>query len=152
MRHFSWNRVGQCHADHLDGELELVVHLRHQKIMAQNLPHLHHPHNGSINLVLTILKDPFCGAGLLFHLGEKARVSLKSPGPWKWRHFYKAITVPFLSSGSGLFWSWKACVWNRRCKRTCPRPPHLCFLGFWWVRALFRRQVTAESGAVHCPL
>lgn len=56
----------QCH--HLDGELELVVHLGHQEIMAQSLPHLHDPHNGSINLVLTILKDPFCGTGLFFHL------------------------------------------------------------------------------------
>lgn len=58
------------HADHLDRELELVVHLRHQKIMAQSLPHLHDPHNGSIDLILTILKDPFRGASLLLHLEE----------------------------------------------------------------------------------
>lgn len=56
-------------AYHLDRELELVVHLRHQEIMAQSLSHLHDPHNGSINLILTILKDSLCGAGLLLHLG-----------------------------------------------------------------------------------
>lgn len=64
------NKVIRYGADHLDGELELVVHLRHQKIMAQSLPHLHDPHNGSIDLILTILKDPFGGAGLLLHLRE----------------------------------------------------------------------------------
>lgn len=58
------------HANHLDWELELVVHFRHQQIMAQSLPHLHDPHDGSINLILTVLKDPFCGTGLLLHLGE----------------------------------------------------------------------------------
>lgn len=65
------NTAIQCLANHLDRELELVVHLRHQKIMAQSLPHLHNPHDGGINLILTILKDPFCGAGLFLHLGEK---------------------------------------------------------------------------------
>lgn len=65
------NKDTQHCAHHLDGELELVVHFRHQEIMAQSLPHLHDPHNGSVNLILTILKDPLCGAGLLLHLGEK---------------------------------------------------------------------------------
>lgn len=70
-----WNHfVTQCFANHLDRELELVVHLRHQEIMAQSLPHLHDSHNGSINLILTILKDPFCGTGLLLHLKKKQLV------------------------------------------------------------------------------
>lgn len=57
--------------DHLDRKLELVVHFRHQKIMAQGLPHLHDSHDGGINLILTVLKDSFCGAGLLLHLEEE---------------------------------------------------------------------------------
>lgn len=61
---------------HLDGELQLTVHFRHQKIMGQSLPHLHDPHNGSINLVLTILKDPFCGAGLLLHLSKRSKLKI----------------------------------------------------------------------------
>lgn len=36
--------------------------------MAQSLPHLHDPHNSSVNLVLTVLKDSLRGAGLLLHL------------------------------------------------------------------------------------
>lgn len=36
--------------------------------MAQSLSHLHDPHNGSIDLILSILEDPFCSAGLLLHL------------------------------------------------------------------------------------
>lgn len=55
---------------YLDRKLELVVNLRHQEIMAQSLPHFHDPHNGSIDLVLTILKDPFRCARLLLHLGQ----------------------------------------------------------------------------------
>lgn len=70
IKHFFLNKVTHYHADHLDRELELVVDLRHQEIMAQSLPHLHDPHDGSINLILTILKDPFGGAGLLLHLHE----------------------------------------------------------------------------------
>lgn len=66
----------QCCDNHLDGELELVVHFGHQEIMAQSLPHLHDSHNGSINLILTVLKDPFCGAGLLLHLREKQSVKI----------------------------------------------------------------------------
>lgn len=57
--------------DHLDRKLELVVHFRHQKIMAQSLPHLHDSYDGGINLILTVLKDSFCGAGLLLHLKKK---------------------------------------------------------------------------------
>lgn len=38
--------------------------------MAQSLPHLHDPHNSSIDLILTILKDPFRGTSLLLHLEE----------------------------------------------------------------------------------
>lgn len=68
--HFFVNKVIQCCSNHLDREFELVVHFRHQEIMAQSLPHLHDPHDGSINLILTILKDPFCGTGLLLHLRE----------------------------------------------------------------------------------
>lgn len=56
---------------YLDRELELVIHFRHQEIMAQSLPHLHDPYDGGINLILTILKDPFRGAGLLLHLQGK---------------------------------------------------------------------------------
>lgn len=55
-------------SNHLDRKLELVVHFRHQKIMTQRLSHLHNPHDGSINLILAILKDPFCCASLLLHL------------------------------------------------------------------------------------
>lgn len=44
--------------------------------MAQSLPHLHYPHDSGIDLVLTILKDPFCGAGLLLHLEVKHKSSL----------------------------------------------------------------------------
>lgn len=61
---------------HLDGELQLTVHFRHQKIMGQSLPHLHDPHNGSIDLVLTILKDSFCGAGLLLHLSKRGELKI----------------------------------------------------------------------------
>lgn len=39
--------------------------------MAQSLPHLHDSHNGGVNLILTVLKDAFCGACLLFHLRKK---------------------------------------------------------------------------------
>ena len=74
---------------------------------------------------------------------------------WYWNRtfFYCKITaVPFLSFGSGLFWSWRACVWSRRCRKTCPRLLCLYFWGFWWGPVLSHKQVTAESGAVHCPL
>lgn len=57
--------------DHLDRELELVVHFRHQKIMAQSLPHLHDSHNGGVDLILTVLEHSFRGAGLLLHLRKK---------------------------------------------------------------------------------
>lgn len=70
MKHLYVNKAIQCCVNHLDGEFELVVHFRHQEVMAQSLPHLHDPHDGSINLILTILKDPFCGADLLLHLRE----------------------------------------------------------------------------------
>lgn len=64
----------QNKVDHLDRELELVVHFRHQKIMAQSLPHLHDSHDGGVDLILAILKDSFCGAGLLLHLrGERIK-------------------------------------------------------------------------------
>lgn len=39
--------------------------------MAQSLPHLHDSYDGGINLILTVLKDSFCGAGLLLHLKKK---------------------------------------------------------------------------------
>lgn len=92
------------HANHLDRELELVVHFRHQQIMAQSLPHLHDPHDGGIDLILTILKDPFCGTGLLLHLGEKDLLkqftnNLKA---LKRGNYCEVTFVPFLSSGSGL--------------------------------------------------
>ena len=74
MKHL--NEAIQCCANHLDGEFELVVHFGHQEIMAQSLPHLHDPYNGSIDLILTILKDPLCGTSLLFHLGEKKQVKI----------------------------------------------------------------------------
>lgn len=44
--------------------------------MGQSLPHLHDPHNGSIDLVLTILKDSFCGAGLLLHLSKRGELKI----------------------------------------------------------------------------
>lgn len=141
---------------HLHWELELVVHFGHQKIMAQSLPHLHDPHNSSINLILTVLKDPLCGAGLLLHLEQIERFKKKKKitnnsqiqGGKESSNQYK----PSLSSGSGLFWSWRACVWSHCCTKTCLRPPRLCFLGFWWARGLFHRRATAECGAAHCPL
>ena len=53
---------------HLDRELELVVHFRHQEVMAQSLPHLHDPDDGGIDLILPVLVNSFRGAGLLLHL------------------------------------------------------------------------------------
>lgn len=45
--------------------------------MAQSLPHLHDPHNSSVNLVLTVLKDSLRGAGLLLHLEPIRRLQWK---------------------------------------------------------------------------
>lgn len=77
--------------------------------MAQSLPHLHDPHNSSINLILTVLKDPLCGAGLLLHLEQIERFKKKKKknltnnsqilGGKESSNQYK----PSLSSGSGLF-------------------------------------------------
>lgn len=53
---------------HLDGELELVVELRHQQIVAQRLPHLHDPHHRRVDLILAVLKHSLRGAHLLLHL------------------------------------------------------------------------------------
>ncbi len=53
---------------HLDWEFKLVVHFRHQKVMAESFPHLHDSDNGSIDLVLTVLEYSLCSAGLLLHL------------------------------------------------------------------------------------
>lgn len=46
--------------------------------MAQSLPHLHDPHNSSVNLILTVLKDSLRGAGLLLHLEQITRFKQKS--------------------------------------------------------------------------
>lgn len=47
--------------------------------MAQSLPHLHDPHNSSVNLVLTVLKDSLRGAGLLLHLEPITALKYKKP-------------------------------------------------------------------------
>lgn len=59
---------------------------------------------------------------------------------------------PSLSSGSGLFWSWRVCVWSRCCMKTCRHPQRLYFLGSWRAHELSHRRVTAECAAAHCPL
>ena len=49
----------------LDGELELVVELGQQQVVAQSLPHLHDPHDGGVDLVLAVLEHPLLGRLLL---------------------------------------------------------------------------------------
>lgn len=66
--HFCIKKHSRVSCSHLDWEFELVVHLRHQKIMAESLPHLHDSNDGSVDLVLTVLEYSLCSAGLLFHL------------------------------------------------------------------------------------
>lgn len=53
---------------HLDRELQLVVELRHQQVVAEGLPHLHDAHHSCIDLVLPVLEDTLRGAHLLLHL------------------------------------------------------------------------------------
>lgn len=55
---------------YLHWELELIVDLRHQKVVAEGLPHFHDTDNGCVNLVLPVLEDPLSSAGLFLHLWE----------------------------------------------------------------------------------
>ena len=50
---------------YLDGELELVVELGQQQVVAQRLPHLHDPHDGGVDLVLAVLEHSLLGRLLL---------------------------------------------------------------------------------------
>lgn len=41
----------------LHRESQLVVELRDEEVVRERLPHLHYPHHGSVDLVLTVLED-----------------------------------------------------------------------------------------------
>lgn len=56
---------------YLHWELQLVVQLRNQKIVAESLSHLHGSDDGSIDLVLPVLEYPLCGTDLFFNLCRK---------------------------------------------------------------------------------
>ena len=58
---------------HLDWELELIVQLGDEQVVAQRLPHLHDPDDGGVDLVLPVLEHALRGADLLLHLRERAR-------------------------------------------------------------------------------
>lgn len=68
---------------YLDRELELIVQLGDEQVVAQRLPHLHDPDDGSVDLVLPVLEHALRGADLLLHLRERARrLSAPAPPPW----------------------------------------------------------------------
>ena len=45
-----------CGRTHLDGELELVVELADEQVVAERLPHLHDAHDGGVDLVLPVVE------------------------------------------------------------------------------------------------
>lgn len=84
---------------HLDRKLQLVVKLRHEKVVTEGLPHLHDAHHSCINLILSVLKHTLCGADLLLHLQRKCALGLKKCVVEKGQK--QKVLIPFPSSGSG---------------------------------------------------